>query len=518
LLSGQGDINPSATLNQVTQNGIALFDDVSIDTVGADQLLRFSSNDIAGVNSSTFEISGTLRITQQPTTTIAGARVATIRVEIVDAQGEVLPQINITLSASLVVDGHPTGGSLLTGSVVQTDHGIGMFRDLIVDRNGMDFQIRIQGQNMVPVTSDAFNVTGVLNITVQPAQGLAGRQLSAIEVTVCDALGAIIRTENATNVSAKIAIDGSSNTQISAGNSVSTVSGRAIFKHLTISNHGPQFQLVLSAVNMNGTVTTLPFGVQGLLVVSTEPLASGISMLPLAGESGNITVRVTDDNGATIGADSSTSVSVALSSPSVAAQSVLQSADGLLTKPFTSGQVIFDLLQIDKVATGYFLNFSGALLVPAMSHAFEIRVGRTQTLQIVLPTQRLISGSAMQPQPIVQLLDAGLNQVTEPAASASASVNLTTMGPDAFFLTGVPRQASIAGVCDFAGAMLSMGKIGDYKILSSIFVPSGVPSATSSATVSTFARILHITTALALGMFLCIKLTVFCHFVIFSFR
>jgi hypothetical protein len=161
----------SGTKTRVTAGtGIATFDDLSIDLIGANKVLHFVVGAITVDSAPAFTISAaavaTLTVDVQPSATVAGVVIApSVQVKAVDAFG------NIRAGDSVAVALH-AGTGVLSGTTPQTTDasGIATFNDLSINLAGTDKVLRFT-DGAKTVDSNVFTIT-VAGITVNPTSGL----------------------------------------------------------------------------------------------------------------------------------------------------------------------------------------------------------------------------------------------------------------------------------------------------------------------------------------------------------
>ncbi|MCG6925708.1 MAG: right-handed parallel beta-helix repeat-containing protein, partial [Acidobacteria bacterium] len=153
---------PPATLSgattRATENGLATFDDLSINTVGSGYTLVASSPDLTGATSAPFEIvplaADRLVFLTQPTDTAPSATLPPILVQIQDATGTPLPAR--TDPVTLTTAGGPE--SLAGTTARNAVGGVATFDDLSVDVAGEGYTLQASAPGLVSDTSLPFDV------------------------------------------------------------------------------------------------------------------------------------------------------------------------------------------------------------------------------------------------------------------------------------------------------------------------------------------------------------------------
>jgi hypothetical protein len=167
-LSG-GD--PNATLGghrtQTSVNGVATFDDLSVDKADPGYTLVASSGSLTPDTSSAFTVSpgafDHLAFTTQPVSTPAGVVMPEIDVSLEDALNNVLTNWN-TNSITMSIGHNPSGGTL-SGTTTRVVHaGVATFTTLRIDKPGTAYTL-VATVLKKTVTSRAFNIQGDTTVT-----------------------------------------------------------------------------------------------------------------------------------------------------------------------------------------------------------------------------------------------------------------------------------------------------------------------------------------------------------------
>jgi hypothetical protein len=159
--------NPSgATLSGTTTrravNGIATFDNLSINQAGDGYTLTASSSGLTGATSDPFNITSSgsgnrLVFGVQPSNTQAGAAISpavTVRLE--DELGN-LVQSNRQLTLSIA--NNPSGGSLSGSTTRRAVNGVATFDNLSIDNVGIGYTLGASGPGVSGATSTSFDIT-----------------------------------------------------------------------------------------------------------------------------------------------------------------------------------------------------------------------------------------------------------------------------------------------------------------------------------------------------------------------
>jgi hypothetical protein len=172
LASGPNGAMLSGTLTESTQNGVATFSDLSIDTPGAYTLNFSTANDL--LTSQTFTIRALpaqLSMAQQATTGTAGQTLGAVTVDVEDANGNVLTtdNSNVTLAIATGPAGATLGGTVTVAAV----NGAATFNDLTLGAAGA-YTLTASDAALTPATSNAITIAPVPTPPAPPAPPAPG--------------------------------------------------------------------------------------------------------------------------------------------------------------------------------------------------------------------------------------------------------------------------------------------------------------------------------------------------------
>jgi len=182
-----GGATLSGTATMMATNGLAVFNDLSLDKTGAGYTLVATAINLPGATSSSFDIApGTasqLAFTVQPTDGDTNAVISPIvEVAAQDALGNTATAF--AGNVSIAIGTNPSGGSLSGTTTVAAVGGIAAFGDLRVDKEGSGYTLVATSGSLSPDTSTAFDVTlplsggSVLIAAGDGQSGLAGYVLN----------------------------------------------------------------------------------------------------------------------------------------------------------------------------------------------------------------------------------------------------------------------------------------------------------------------------------------------------
>lgn len=124
-----------------------------------------------------------------------------------------------------------------------------------------------------------------------------------------------------------------------------------------------------------------------------------------------------------------------------------------------NGVATFTGLAIDLAGTGYTLTFTSGALTPAVSNTFNVAVGAATQLVITTQPGNGTGGSALSPQPVVAIRDAGGNTVTSSAATVDAAITTGTGTTGAAIVAGGSVNAT-GGVATFTALAIDLAGTG----------------------------------------------------------
>lgn len=113
---------------------------------------------------------------QGPATTAAGAALAPVTVQLLDANGNLAAGDNTTI-VSLALAAHPSGGTLSGGAAARVTGGTATFGGLSIDQAGVSYGMRASVSGLAAVSAAPFDITG---LTVSPDDAVFAPWLPAI--------------------------------------------------------------------------------------------------------------------------------------------------------------------------------------------------------------------------------------------------------------------------------------------------------------------------------------------------
>jgi hypothetical protein len=234
----------SGTTTVAAVNGIATFNNLSIDKLGAGYTLTAASAGLTGATSTPFNITAGaathLSFTVQPSNTSAASAITpAVQVTFLDAGNNVVT--NASASVTLAIGTNPGGGTL-SGTTTQAPvNGVATFNNLSIDKVGTGYSLTANAAGLPQATSTTFDITlgtaTKLAFIQQPTSTVAGVAISpAVTVAIQDAGGNTV-TSASNNVTLAIGTNPSGGT-LSGTATVAAVSGIATFNNLSINTAG----------------------------------------------------------------------------------------------------------------------------------------------------------------------------------------------------------------------------------------------------------------------------------------
>src|SRR5512143_718497 len=200
-------VNPKSgslggTTFQAATNGVATFNNLSIDSAATGYTLAAAATGLTGATSGTFNITvgaaAKLGFRVQPANTMGGAAISpAVQVEIRDAGGNRVT--SATNDVTLILGTNPKSGTLGGTASVAAVSGVASFGTLTIDSAGSGYTLIANATGLTAATSAAFTVAvgpaASLAFLVQPANAPGGGAIApAVQVEVRDAGGNRVTT------------------------------------------------------------------------------------------------------------------------------------------------------------------------------------------------------------------------------------------------------------------------------------------------------------------------------------
>ncbi len=480
--TGTSGATLSGTLTQSAVNGVATFNNLSINKAGTGYTLAATSSGLTSATSDTFNITtGTaaqLAFTTQPTSSTGGvAFPAQPVVTLEDAGGNAVT--GTAQNVTLAIQNNAGPGGVLSGTTtvaVNTSTGQATFSGLSINKAGTGYTLTATGSTVNTtagvVVSSAFNITAgaaaQLAFTTQPGGGTGGTAWTTQPaVTVQDAGGNTV-TSSSASITLAIGTNPSGGTLTCTSNPQSATSGVDTFAGCKIDKAGTGYTLTATSSGLTSATSNtfnITVGSAAQLAFTTQP----------GGGTGGTAwttqpvVTVQDAGGNTV-TTSSASITLAIGT---------NPGGGTLTcttnpQNASSGVDTFAGCNINKAGNGYTLTATSSGLTSATSNTFNITAGTATKVVFTTQPGGGTGGTAWTTQPVVTVQDANGNTVTSSSASITLAIGTNPSGGTLACTTN-PQNAS-SGVDTFAGC--NINKAGNGYTLTA--TSSGLTSATSN--------------------------------------
>ena len=444
----------SGTLTQNAVNGLATFNDLSVDRNGSYTLMATAS----GLTSSTtqvFSIAGgtttgpgaRLAFSTQPVNTAAGQAIS-VSVQVLDSNNTIVSGATNSISLGLFAD---PGGDTLGGTTqVNAVNGTASFT-VSLRRAAPGYALVAASNGLTPAVSASFNVTAgagnQLRFVGEPPFRVASGQviMPAPVVEIDDAFGNPV-SSSGTSIAVALGNNGSGAT-LSGTPTSTTMSGQASFAGLSVDRAQTDYVLTASSSGLtsaSSTAFTVTAGAASALVFTTQP-ANGT-----AGQAIQVALAVQDSVGNAV----TTPTTITLGFGANPGGAPWPGPPSVNT---VNGVASF-ALTVGRAANGYTISATAGSLT-ATSSAFNVITGAAAQLAITTQPSSVATGQTITPPPSVQVLDAAGNLVA--AATNTISVALTNNSTGAT-LAGTTSQAASAGAASFSS--LSVNRAGSYTL------------------------------------------------------
>ncbi|MFP4468599.1 MAG: DUF2341 domain-containing protein [Bacteroidales bacterium] len=256
------DNNPSGGSLSGTQSrdavdGIATFDDLSIDTPGDGYTLEATSGGLTPVTSTPFDIQTgapvKLSFVDQPSNTEAGEDInPPVTVHILDDSDNLVSDASNTITISIEDD--PAGGTLGGQLSTTASGGIATFDQLSINKAGDGYTLRASASSLSADVSGAFNITPAapaqLVFDGQPSNSVAGESISPeVTVNVLDTYNNLV-TDADNNIT--LAIDNNpGQTTLQGTTTVAATDGTATLSDLYIEIAATDYTLQATATGLS---------------------------------------------------------------------------------------------------------------------------------------------------------------------------------------------------------------------------------------------------------------------------
>jgi hypothetical protein len=478
---GGGTLSGTLTVNAAA--GVATFANLSIDKAGTGYTIQASilSGTIVSPASNSFNVvAGPAKqlvfLTPPAGSTAGRAIVPAIQVAAADSFGNPTTfggNVTLTLAAN------PAGAKLFGDTSHNAVGGVATFANAILKTASPGYTLRaysLTNPGLTPDTSGSFTVVPApasqLVFGPQPGNTVAGAAINnptGVGVTARDSLG-----NTATSFAGSVIMTVASGPGVFTPTSTITVpavAGVAPFANLHIQKVGVGYTLRATAGALTSPASN-PFAITvgGLaqlgFVVQPTQTADSAAITPAVQVAGQ------DSVGNTVIGFSGTVIMSLWNSGANPGGGTLSGTLQAAAAPAT-GIATFSNLRVNQLGTGYSL-LAGSINVQGdTSASFSIVVGPAARLAITLqPSLNAQSGVPFLQQPVIQVVDAAGNPVSQGGVPVTATV---ASGPGGAFLSSQTATTNAAGTATFGGLAIN-GLVGSYTLR---FGATGLTAATS---------------------------------------
>jgi hypothetical protein len=359
-----------------------------------------------------------LRVVTQPSAVaqngVAFAQQPAVRIE--DANGNGVSQSQVQVTASIASGGGTLGGTLSQGT---DDNGVATFQQLSITGLVGPRTLGFAATDLASATSDTINVIGgaaaQMSIATQPSTSVQNGvpfprqpviQLRDVSGNNAPQSGVVIAASIASG-------DGTLGGTLSV---VTDATGAASFTNLSITGNVGDRTLRFRATGIpevQSDTVTVTAGNPNQLRITTQPSGSAEVAVPfdrqpvlqLLDLSGNIVTQA-----------------------GVAVTASIETGGGTLEGTVTvstdaNGVATFTDLSLIGLIGDRTLSFAGVGIAPVVSNRINLKAGVATQLSITTqPSSVAASGVRFSQQPVVQVLDAGGNNVKQDKVSVTASI------------------------------------------------------------------------------------------------
>jgi hypothetical protein len=455
-----GSVTLDGTLTVAAVNGVATFNNLSLDLAGS-YTLTASDGSLAGATSSSFTVNpaatSKLVYVQEPSNISVGSAVSpSIILDLEDQFGNIATSddSNVTLSVA-------SGQGGVTGTAtVAASNGVATFSDVILDAAG-SYTLTATDGGLTPATSASFTVlpaaAAKLAYFVQPSDVIAGIVESPyITVDVEDQFGDLVSNDSS-DVTLSIA---SGRGGLGGTLTVAAVNGVATFSNVSITAAG--------AYTLEATDGNLTSATSGSFTVTAAAASQLIFAQPpnnaVAGDtiSPGIAVEVEDQFGNVVSDGASSITLTVATGPG--------NLSGTTTLSTFNGVAIFSDLSITTSGT-YTLQASDGDNAEVTSDSFIISPAAAAKLGYAVQPSDTTAGVPPKPTIVLDVED----QFGNIDSSDSSTVTLAVAGGPGS-LSGATSVSAIDGVAAFGD--MTLDTAGTYTLTAS---DGSLSSATSSS-------------------------------------
>ena len=466
-----GTLSGTKTVAVNTTTGRATFAGLSIDKAGTGYTLTATGSTVnttpGVVVSSGFNITTgpatKLAYTTVPSTGTAGTAFS-VTVQSQDAGGN---PSNLAIATTITLSKASGAGTLsgtLTGSIGIGANSVTISTPVYSNSDTMTLRATASGGvTLTAVTSGnivfSAGAATKLAFTTQPGGGTGGTAWTTQPVvTVQDAFGNTVPTDNTSSVTLTITINPGGGTLTCSANPQTVTAGVATFVGCKIDKVGTGYVLTAtdgSLTSVTSSAFNVTVGAAAQLAFTTQPgNSTGGVAFPAQ------PVVTLQDAGGNTKTGISQNVTLAIQNNAGPGGTLIGTKTVAVNT--TTGRATFTGLSIDKAGTGYTLTATGSTVntTPGVvvSSGFDITTGPATKLGFTTQPGGGTAGFAWAQQPVVALQDAGGNTVTGTAQNVTLAIQ-NNAGPGGVLSgTKVVAVNTTTGLATYSG--LSIDKAG----------------------------------------------------------
>ncbi len=364
--------HPGATLGGTTTatavNGVATFDELTLDQVGSSYAIQASSPGLAGSSASGLDVAPSaptqLVVTVEPPVSATAGAGFGLGVAVQDAFGNAVTGYGGGVSVSL--SRGPAGARLSGRTTVTASGGVAAFSGLTLDEAAGSYVLQVSAVGVGKVSTGSFRVVAAapnhLAIVGQPPSPLAAGQVFGLTVAAEDPYGNI-----ATGFQGPVIATLASNPPggpFSGPLATNAVDGIATLSGLSLDKAGAGYAIGVSAGGLAPATTTAIDVVPGAprrLIIIAQPPGSVVARRPFA-----IGVEAVDDDGNLATSFDGTVTASTATGPR------RNPLGGTLSVQANGGRAVIADATVEKPGRAYTITITGSGLTPAATSVFSV--------------------------------------------------------------------------------------------------------------------------------------------------
>ena len=389
-------------------------------------------------------------MTTQPAGAVSGSAFTTQPVvRVTDSSGN-----TVTTSTAVVTASKASGRGTLSGTTTATAvAGIATFTNLVITGTG-DHVLTFTPDTLTPVTSETLTVSllaqATLTISSLTTNTKAHPYSQALSITTSGGSG--------TGATTFAIASGGTATGCTLSNSTATATITATTVGTCLIQATKAADATYSSATSAPATFTFQVGSATKAMMTTQP-AGAASGSQLATQP---VVRVTDSGDNTVTSFTGSVVASIASGTGT--------LSGTTTVAAVAGVATFTDLVITGTAGNFTLTFTPTSLTPVTSSSLAIAAGVATAAAITTQPTGAASGSQLETQPVIRIVDASGNTVTSSTVSVVASITSGT-------LSGTTTVTAVAGIATFTNLVIT-ATAGNFTLT---FTPTSLTPVTSSS-------------------------------------